>query len=222
MDDKEALDALVRDMHALKASLRKNQPLLRNLMLGRGWGILSFEMGIGTAGFAVICHFLVSAYGSFGAIPTALKLCLIAFIVAVNAVGIVYKLFLVARRSRELEQGMSLGPLISLYFTGPMLHASLASVVLMLAGSLIAGFSGMPWLAVPIVCSLIVVPVNAIADMTGFKEYYLTGYACLAGGIAAYFLIASAPFLALALAAASAYFSFGIATTFAYKRRGRP
>jgi hypothetical protein len=221
MTDREQLERLVQDMETVKSSLRNNQGLIREMMIGGRLWFLSLIMGLATVGFALISHFLSAASGGFQAIPLPLRSGLIAFIALVCACGVLMKFAFIDRRSKEIGAGIGIWRFVRRFYSNSMLHTTIASLVLMAGGSVLAAIAGHPWLAVPIVACAAVLPINAVADVTGLGEYSATGYASLAGGAISYFLVDPAPFLALAVASGALYFSFAVCTLVAWKRRGR-
>lgn len=219
MTDKEQLESLMKDIQTVKSSLRRNQGLIREMMIGSGLWLLSLVVGLATVGFALICHFMAAASGGFGAIPLPLRSGLIAFIALVCVCGVLMKFVAIDRRAKEIGAEIGTWQFIRRFYSNSMLHTTIASVILMAGGSVLAALAGHPWLAVPIVTCTAVLPINAVADVTGLGEYSATGYLSLAGGAISYFLVDTAPFLALAVASGAIYFGFAISTLIASRRR---
>jgi hypothetical protein len=220
MTDKEQLEALLNDMKALKSSVRRNQSTIRAIMTDGNMGILSLTLGLSTLAFCLACHFLSLRFGGFGAIPAWMRLSLLGFIALSFLAGLVLKFVFMDFGARKLRKGLGIIGLMKLFFSPSMIHSSLATILLMGGGSALAALSGQPWLALPIVFCLMVIPFNAIANLTGLGEYYACGYANLAAGFASFFLIGSAPFLAFALASCATFFSYSFCTVRALRRRG--
>jgi hypothetical protein len=208
MNDKEQLEILVREVQAMKSSIKRNQGLIREMLKGRGLGFLSLLTGVAFVGFALISHFLSAASGGFSGIPLPLRLGLFAYIALTCVLGIIMKFAVIGRRSREIGAGIGTWQFVRLFYSSSMFHTTISSLAIMIGGSVLASLAGHPWLAVPIVAGVTVMPINAVADVTGLPEYSVTGYASLAGAAVSYFFADTAPFIALAIASGALFFSF--------------
>ncbi len=144
---------------------------------------------------------------------------LIALLIATGAVG---KFISMSGRAREMGTVSSLREFIVIYYsTATVLHNTLTSVIIILAGGAFCFASGHPWLSVPLASCALVFPLNDIASASGLREYYVLGYYALAAGLSALLYVERLPFIALAVCAGGMFIVFALLAFVSLRRRDR-
>ncbi len=193
--DEQEIERLARDIEELKAAVKKNDPLLREVLTRKGWFLLGLVGGIGVALFALPAHFLTRAYGSFEAVPDGWKAFIWAALVLAALGGGVGKLLLINRRVVEVDRGSNLADLMGSFFGAASIHVTGAMLIAILVAVAFAVASGSPWHALPAVAIVMGIWMNAVGSQNRIREYLVAGWWSLATGSVGIFLVSRAPFL---------------------------
>jgi len=223
--DEDRLERLARDIDELKAAVRKNDPLLREIMTRRGWIVLAFGGGLGVALFALPAHFLSLVYGSFDAIPTAWRGAIWAALVLASIGGGTWKFLLISRRIGEVDKASSLRDVLDSFFGIGSIHVTGGMLTAIAAAIAFATWVGSPWHALPAVGVVLGIWMNSIGAQTRVSEYLVAGWWSIVTGCAGLFFVTKAPFLWVFVILGGMFFSFGAAIAFSSRRppaRGRP
>jgi hypothetical protein len=196
MDDmNEELDMLKRDINSIKSAIRKNNPMLRELLAPADYKVMCLVYGLFSTVLGIAIQFLVWKYGSFEALPQAWRAAFwLSFAFIILGTGI-YKLSIYRRRAREIGTPNSLWGILKLLNTGAFLHIYLSVLSLIIGFTIVFFASGTPWLSVAawaIGVGLILAPLGVIAAI---PEYLVMGYWYMVTGFAVSIVIGVAPYM---------------------------
>jgi hypothetical protein len=218
------LDKLLLDIKELKSSVRKANPFLREIMGLKDFAIMSVPLGLVLLVTCLVTHFLISAKGSFEAVPSAWKIVSGALFAGIAIVGWSWKWIAINRRAGQVKEGANFFTVVEAIYGGSWFSISAPLVVSMLVVSLYFALSGHPWLIVSITAIFLGPYSNIVAKLMDRREYLVFGWYLILTGLPSLFFIESAPFLWLAIVWAGTFLVFGAAGLAADKadRGGRP
>lgn len=219
MDDKD-LSALARDIADLKASVRKNDPVLTGLMSARGWGWVSLFGAVAVSLFALPAHILVARYGSFAALPAVWKAALWAALALFAVGGSIWKLLFMSRTAAQTMPGTGWGDILESIYKGPQMHTHIPAFLGMIIGSGFAVYMGHPWYALPAAAMCFTFWVNGLGIVSGIRGYHAVGWWSFITGSISLFVVEKAPFLWLFVVVGGMFFVFAGAM-FLYDRQPR-
>jgi hypothetical protein len=222
--DEGKLERLERDIEELKRAVKRNDPLLREVLTTRGWALLGLGGGLGITLFALPAHLLTAAYGSFAAIPTAWRMAIWAALILVIAGGGLWKFLLITRRSGEIDRESTLGEVMDSFFGAASIHVTGGMLVALGAAIGFSAWIGSPWYSVPASGVILGVWMNAIGAQTRAKEYLAAGWWSLLSGCAGLFFVEAAPFLWVLVIYGGMFYVFALVVALASRRalgRGR-
>jgi len=210
MDSKD-IERLARDIEELKLAVKKNDPLLREILTRKGWILLGLGGGLGVTLFAVPAHILSSAYGSFGAIPPLGRALLWAALVLASVGGGVWKLLLINRKVAEVDRDSGLGEIMDSFFGAASIHVTGGMLVAIAVAVAFSVASNRPWYAVPAIGMLLGIWMNAIGSQTRVAEYLVSGWWSILASAFGVFLVERAPFLWVLIIFGGMFYSFSAA-----------
>jgi hypothetical protein len=222
--DEERLERLARDIDELKAAVKKNDPLLREILTQKGWILLALGGGLGVSLFALPAHFLSAAYGGFDAIPAPARAALWAALALACVGGGTWKLLLISRRIVEVDRKSSLGDVMESFFGVGSIHVTAGMLVAITAAIAFSSWSGSPWHALPAIGIALGLWMNSVGAQTRVREYLAAGWWSIVSGCAGLFFVPKAPFLWIFIIFAGMFFAFGVSIALSPRRslsRGR-
>lgn len=191
----QEIKALAASVEDLKRAVRKNDPLLRAMMSYEGWMPFTFVAGLGIGLFCLPAQVLISAYGSFEAVPAVYRTilwCVLALLFVLSATG---KFVLLARNASDVRTKAGIRVILAAFFTGGNFHVGMPYLLTLIVGSVFAISLGHPWYII----SVIAIPTcfwsNFIASQVDSPVFKAAGWWCLITGLASLFFIEAAPFI---------------------------
>ncbi len=209
--EKPELDKLLLDIKELKGSVHKANPFLRDTMALRAYAIMCIPLGIILLAVCLGAHFLVSAYGTFGAIPQAWKIACFTIFALLIVVGWVSKWIILDRRASQVRVGANFLSVIEAMYGGHWFSISAPLVLSMVVTSVFLARIGHPWLAVSFTALFLGPFCNTVAKLLDRNEYLYTGWYLILSGLVSLFFMESAPFIWLAVVWAGTFFVLGFA-----------
>jgi hypothetical protein len=217
--DEEGLQRLARDIDELKLAVKRNDPLLREVLSTKGWALLGLGGGLGVTLFALPAHVLTVAYGSFGAVPAAWRAAIWAALTLALVGGGVWKMVLISKRIGEIDAASTLGEIMDSFFGATSIHVTMGMIVGIAVACAFSIWVGSPWYSLPSSAVLVGVWMNSVGAQTRVKEYILAGWWAILSGSAALFFVEAAPFLAVFVIYGGMFYAFALAVLLASRRR---
>jgi len=216
--DEERLARLAQDIDELKAAVKKNDPLMREILTEKGWVLLGLAGGLGVTLFAVPAHILSRIYGSFAAIPPLGRALVWGALVLAAVGGGIGKFLLINRRMGEIDKGSTMGELMDSFFGLSSIHVTGAMMVAIAASVAFAVFAGSPWHALPAIGIVVGMWMNAIGVQVRVPEYYVAGWWSVLAGAAGLFFVLKAPFLWVLAIPGGMFYAFAAAVALKPRR----
>ncbi len=188
MSDQARIARLLRDIGEIKAAVKRNSPVLREIVTARYYWLHIVAFGLAVIVFSVLMHFLMRGYGGYAAIPAALRTVFWIVAAAVSAGIYLYRVRGVLRTVKAIDRGLNLWSLLGdhdigefLLIYGPLcLVAAALTVFLSRTGQsafIIAVWAG--WLGLTL---------NLVAFAVHLPEFYAGGYWVLVAGALSVFV----------------------------------
>jgi hypothetical protein len=206
MDEKRSnledldLDSLARTLSDLRKSVRANNPVLKAVASSRLYPALALALGFLLGGYCLAVAMLpsLSAEGSSWILIAAL---LVA--------GGTVKLLLTNRIAGRLANGSFMVVLKAIY--GGKAGSFFASAaVCIIVGIVFILRSGHPWFIAPMISIFISFAAHTLDLLIDLPEYRVLAWSSLVSGIAALFLIESAPWLWTGFIFIASFCLFGV------------
>lgn len=210
MDDKE-LQRLSQDIEDLKRAIKRNDPLLREMVAPPGWLAIALMTAVTVSVFALSSHILVTKYGTFGAIPLLARIFLFVVLGMLLVIGGLMKIMILTRRATRLQEKAGLSTFFINFYGGDAIHQSLPLLLGLIASSAYALYLGHPWMIMPISAFLFGLLCNSLATRSRVRSYYIVGYWGIFMSLASLPFIEIAPFLWLFVIYGGMMFAFAVA-----------
>jgi len=214
-------ESLAETVEALRKSVKRNSPLLREVAASRVYGALSLPLGAFIMVFSIGTHFLLAEVGNYEALPRTWKALLWAFMGFMAIVASIVKIRFIGKKAKSIVQSASIYTVLKALYSGIWAHLNLLSAIAFVAVAAFAVVSGKPWYLVPTTALFLAVGSNTFGILVERPEYFATGWYALVAGILSLFFIESAPWLWLAAVFGGALTLFGLVNLFA-RESSRP
>ncbi len=191
----EELEALRRDIESLRLAVRKANPFLRSIVALRAYAMMSIPLGILCLVFGLGSHFLVQAYGSFQAVPSAWKTPFWIVLALIIVGGSILKWVVVGRRAAEIQKGATMMTAVKAMYGSSWANINLPATVCIFVVAAFAISVGKAWYIASILAVFLGLVCNSIGLAVERKEYLVTGWYSLISGLVALFFIEGAPFI---------------------------
>jgi len=182
MQDRSRIARLLKDLDEIKAAVKRNSPVLREIVTARfyWWLILSF----GAAGcvFAVAMHLLVTRFGGYDAIPASLRT---VFWVAAGLAGVVLYAFRVRGvllTIRRMDHRLTLWSLLGDHTVAEFFHVYGPLSALAVGLTIYLSRTGNSYYIVAVWALHVGLAWNLIGFAVHLLEFYVVGYWCLVIG----------------------------------------
>ncbi len=219
------ISELLEDIAAIKKSIRRANPLLRDIAAPDSFLWLSLVAALLFPFVAVPAHVLSMEYGGLLKAPAEYLVPLGLFtLLSLVVVGVV-KLAILSRAARRSDGQSSLRDVFASFYGGSLLHVTLPVIVTMLVLGAFAVSIGRPWLILPFVTILVGFMTNLLGASVDLPEYHVAGYYGFAVGFASLWFVERAPWLWLIAAYSGLFAVFAVAgflTRAARRRRDAP
>jgi hypothetical protein len=213
-------EEMLNDIESIRRAVRRNNPVLRQVLASRGYAAFSLVYGLAIAAVCIPTQLFLDRSGSLAAVPAAWRtLCWIALVLLVPAAGIVkWRIF-----SRRIEgtDGSNYLALIKAFYGGAWFHINVPIVFAAAGGSAFAIYAGQAWYALPICSVCFALLFNSIGTVLQRNDYLVAGWFAFVSGLVSLFFVASAPFLWIAIVFGGLCVVFGLGGLLFYPRGGR-
>ncbi len=183
MQDRTRIARLLKDLDGIKAAVKRNSPVLREIVTARfyWWLVLSF----GAAGcvFAVAMDVLVARFGGYHAIPVGI---LTIYWLVAGVAGIVmyvYRVRGVLQTIHAMDPRLTIRSLFGDHTIGEFFHVYAPISALSVAATIFLSRTGNSYYIVAIWAFHIGLAWNLVGFAVHLLEYYVIGYWCLAVGV---------------------------------------
>lgn len=193
--DQKQLETLLADVEEIKKAIKRNNPLLRELVSGRFFPVMSLIFGFITIVFCTGTQLYVNKLGSFANVPFGWKTGGWIAVCLYFAVGWVWKWSYLVRQARKVEEGANFTTIVRVFFLGSGLHINTPAVLCMAMVPVFAILVGHPWYIIPGLAIFMIFPCNNLGLAIKRPEYLAAGWYSLITGMIALFFIESMPFV---------------------------
>jgi hypothetical protein len=188
MHDKHTIARVIRDLNEIKAAVKRNSPVLREIVTARFFWWLFLIFGVAVVGFSLLMHFLVLHYGGYASIPLSLRL---TFWIVASIAGIVMYAFRirgVIRTLKKIDSRLTLLSILGDHNLGEFFH--IYGPVAVIAAGLSVYFSrtGQGIYIIAVWGGCIGLVLNLIAFAVHLPEFYVAGYWCLVSAAVSIFV----------------------------------
>lgn len=211
MNEQPDLDALARDLAALRRAVKTNSPLLRGVAATPFFSWLSLPLGIFVLVFCLGTHFLVGRAGSWASLPEGWKLFLWIAIAAFLVVGGLLKVVFIRRSVARLDGRAGFWRVARLMYGAEVGSVYVASLVAMAGSAAFAATIGHPWYITASTAIFFAFASNALGGLVSRPEYLVAGWYALGTGILALFFLEGAPWLWTAVIWGGTLIAFALA-----------
>jgi hypothetical protein len=220
MNDAE-FEGMLRDIEGIRRAVRRNNPLLRQILASRAYAIFTLVYGALIALFCLPTQFYLDRAGSLSAIPPVWKaLSWIALAVLIPAAGI-FKWRLFSSRIAKTEEGSNYIAIIKAFYGGSWFHLNVPIMLAAVTGVAFTIYVGQAWYSLPICAVCFALLFNNMGTVLQRKDYLVTGWYSFVSGLVSLFFVTSAPFLWVAIVFGGFCIIFGIGGLLFYPRGGR-
>ena len=209
MHDKHRIARLIRDIDEIKAAVKRNSPVLREIVTARFYWWLILVFGLVVAAFSLIMQLLVQHYGGYGAIPATAKT---VFWVVAAASGITLYTFRVRgvlRIIKRIDPRLTFLSLLGDHDIGEFMHLYIPFCLIAVGTTLYLSASGHPFYIIGTWGLCLGLTVNLIAFAAHLVEFYVLGYWYLGTAALSFFLqgISASLWTAICLGGGSAAYA---------------
>jgi hypothetical protein len=212
---------MLRDIEGIRKAVRRNNPVLRQILASRAFAIFTLAYGVLVFAFCLPLQFYLGKTGSLDAIPPAFKtLSFIALVLLLPAGGII-KWTLFRIRLAKADAGSNYMALLKTFYGGAWFHLNVPLMIAAITGVAFAISLGQAWYSVPICAVCFSLLFTNLGSALQMKEYIVSGWYFFVAGLVSLFFVTSAPFLWVAIVFGGFCIVFGVGGLLAYPRGGR-
>jgi len=182
MQDQHRIARLMRDINEIKAAVKRNSPVLREILTARYYWLHLLAFGVAVVVFSVIMHFLVRAYGGYAAIPAVARAVFWIVAVAVGLSIYVYRVRGVLRTVKSIDRRLNLWALLGDHDIGEFMHIYVPLAVISAAASVFLFRAGESFYIIAVWAGCLGLTLNLAAFAAHIAEFYVGGYWTLVTG----------------------------------------
>lgn len=181
-ENSENVEQLVRDLEYVKAAVKRNYPILREMMSPRS--LRGYVMYVGTVVIVIslLFQFVIRAYGSLSTAPQVVRTLLLVFIAFIALSVTFMKWTTLNRSARRIDRRLSPWSVVREYYMAQVIHVDLP---LLLAGGCVIVYLALSGHGFYITGALAVtfgLVMNVLGAYTRLREYLFFGYWVLLTG----------------------------------------
>jgi hypothetical protein len=176
MHDQHKIARLMRDIDEIKAAVKRNSPVLREIVAARFYWWLLLIFGLAVALFSVTMHFLVLRYGGYSTIPAPVRTAFWAVAAVVGIILYAFRVRGVIRTIRKIDPRLTFLLLLGDHDIGEFMHLYIPLSLIAIAATICFSEFGHPFFIVGIWELWVGLIVNLIAFATHLVGFYVLGY----------------------------------------------
>lgn len=188
MRDRQRIARLMRDLQEIKAAVKRNSPVLREIVTARFYWWLLLIFGVAVAVFSVTMHFLVLRYGGYGTIPASLRAVFWIVAAALGATLYAFRVRGVLRTIKKIDHNLTFLSLLGDHDIGEFMHLYIPFCLIALGVTIYLSAAGLSFYIVGTWGLWIGLTVNLIAFAAHLVEFYVLGYWYLATAALSFFV----------------------------------
>jgi len=195
----EQVDKFAEDISFVKKAIEKNSSILRQIDFRSSLRLVVLMTALATFLFCGVFHVLMKHFGSFSAIPTAIKaivFCAIAFVVAIIGIA---KNTGVLKNARTFDPGMSLVRLMKEYYSFRLYHHFVPMALVIAFSCMYTVAIGQSRFLVPIISIGIGLIYNSYDTLLNIDEFLWISYWFIVTGCIVMVYNSISPLLGLSL-----------------------
>jgi hypothetical protein len=176
MQDRQRIARLIRDLHEIKAAVKRNSPVLREIVTAKFYWWLIVIFGVAVAVFSVTMHFLALRFGGYAAIPASVR---VVFWIVAAALGVTLYAFRVRgvlRTIRKIDRSLTFLSLLGDHDIGEFMHLYIPFCLIAVGTTIYLSAAGRPFYIVGTWGLFLGLTVNLIAFAVHLVEFYVLGY----------------------------------------------
>ncbi|MDA8424873.1 MAG: hypothetical protein M0Z80_01950 [Treponema sp.] len=193
--DRSELDELLREVEELKRAVRRNNPLLREVVSTRFYPAIGLAYGLLFILLCAAAQILIARYGSAASVPQGWKIAAWGIFGVLLLGGGIVKWIFFSKRAKRLDAEANYLTVLRAVYGSSWVHLILPALICMIFAPVAAILSGHPWLMVAGLAIAWAFACNTLGLMVQRLEYLLTGWYALLSGLASLFFFETAPFL---------------------------
>jgi len=196
---REQVDKLAEDISFVKKAIEKNSSILRQIDFRTSLRLVVLVTAIATFFFCGTFHLLIRHFGSFAAIPGAIKSVVFCAIALVAVIIGILKNTGVLKSARTFDPGISLMRLMKEYYSFRMYHHFVPMAFVLAFSCVYAVSAGAARLLVPILSIGAGLIYNSYDTLLNIDEFLLTSYWLVITGCIVLVYNSISPLLSLSL-----------------------
>jgi hypothetical protein len=181
--DNKRLEKLLADITSIKRVIRRNQPLLQQILLPTHFRWFALSAACAHIVFSLLIYFLVEHYGSFGDIPRMFRYLIYGSAAVILILFQLFKQKIFLASVRDIDPAMTFGNLLKEIFTFRIFHIYVPIVTLMLILGIYFAFQECPRYIVPTIAIGLGLLTNFLGGIIEVRPYLILGYWFLVTGI---------------------------------------
>jgi hypothetical protein len=193
--EKNELEILAANIEELRRAVRRNNPLMRQVVSSRLFAILALLLGAALTIFCLGTHFLVRATGSFAQVPGAWKLAFWIYLGLFVVGGGLGKIVVMRKRAAAVQEGSSYFSVLKAAYGGPSFRIMVPALLCMAVSAAFAVWAGHPWYIVPATAVFYAFAAGGLGFVVDRPEYPVSSWFALATALPSLFFFERAPFL---------------------------
>ncbi len=218
--EQDQIDRLITDIEAIKAAVKKQNPMMREVLAPQYFRVMALYLSACIFLICGVLQYLLSVYGSYSALPQAVQIISIAFIVFALLSAAVIKLAVIRTRTHEIDGREGLRRFLSAFYTSSIMHVYASVFLAVLAGSVFLGLRDREVFILPLAAIAAGIMIINFTSIVAVSEYYVFGYWLLVSGIASLFLVERFLLPCIMFSFGGSLVAFTAAGWFASRRRG--
>ncbi|HUI69999.1 MAG TPA: hypothetical protein VL354_05730 [Spirochaetia bacterium] len=179
MQDRSRIARLLKDLDEIKAAVKRNSPVLREIVTARFYWWLILVFGAAVTVFSVVMHFLVIRFGGYEAIPGGTRTVFWVLAAAAGVVMYVFRVRGVLLTIRKMDRRLTFWSLLGDHTVGEFFHVYGPLSVISLAATIYLSRTGNAYYIVGVWALHIGLTWNLIGFAVHLVEFYVIGYWCL-------------------------------------------
>jgi len=182
MQDRTRIARLLKDLDEIKAAVKRNSPVLREIVTAKFYWWLVLVFGASGCLFAVAMHLLITRFGGYDAIPVPIRTVFWLAAALAGAVMYAYRVRGVLFTIRKMDHRLTFWSLLGDHTVAEFFHVYGPMSALAVGLTIYLSRTGNSYFIVGVWALHIGLSWNLIGFAVHLLEFYVSGYWCLAIG----------------------------------------
>jgi hypothetical protein len=216
---REQVDRFVEDIAYVKKAIQKNTSVLQQMDFRKSLRLTILLSAIGTFFFCGLFHIVEGRFGSFAAIPIAIKATLFSAMALVFILIGLVKNSGIMKSAHSIDPGISLGRLLREYYTIRVYHNFVPLILVLFFSVGYAVTTGNLQLIIPMAAIGAGLVYNGLGTLLRVDEFFWTAYWLIVTGVIVLVYHAISPLLAISLTAGGSLLLLAVALYIPQKKQ---